>query len=101
MNNYIATCADCSFISEDFNDLMNKTYVFFTRLNNTLDGMYCNWSIPDNLGQIGKDLVNLNASYFKCNLNSKNWYYGTTTITDYKIYLFKRSTTYNLTSCPI
>jgi hypothetical protein len=46
-------------------------------------------------------MVDLNLSYFRNNLESQNWYYGSTTLADYKIYLFKRAVTYNLTSCPI
>jgi hypothetical protein len=45
--------------------------------------------------------VNLNNSFFKNNLNAKNWFYGSTTASDYKIYLFKRASTFNLTNCPL
>jgi len=46
-------------------------------------------------------MVNLNLSFFKNNLKANNWYYGSTTPSDYKIYIFKLSSTYNFTSCPI
>lgn len=45
--------------------------------------------------------VNLNDSYFKSNLQASNWYYGTTTASDFKLSLFKRSMAYNLTNCPL
>ena len=43
----------------------------------------------------------MNSSYFKNNLKAENWYYGSTTASDFKIYMFKRSASYNLTSCPL
>lgn len=46
-------------------------------------------------------MVNLNQSYFKNNLAAQNWFYGSITKSDYKILMFKRSATYNLTNCPI
>lgn len=45
-------------------------------------------------------MVDLNRSYFKNNLAALNWYYGAISKSDYKIKVFKRSVTYNLTSCP-
>jgi hypothetical protein len=42
----------------------------------------------------------LNHSYFKNNLVVLNWYYGSISKSEYKIKAFKRSATYNLTSCP-
>jgi len=45
-------------------------------------------------------LVDVSKSYFKNNLAANNWYYGSTSKSDYKIKMFKRSASFNLTSCP-
>ena len=46
-------------------------------------------------------MVNINDSYFKDNLNAKNWYYGNIDEKKYRFDIFVRSTQYNLTSCPL
>lgn len=99
MINYIATCLKCTFISNDILQIQNLTRNYIVHLNATLDGVYCNPTKYDKQQSTG--MVNLNSSYFKSNLNAKNWFYGSTTVSDYKIYLFKRSATYNLTNCPL
>jgi hypothetical protein len=76
---------------------MTGSYIL--RLNQTLDGQFC--PPPSSLGESALGMVNLNLSFFRSNLAAPNWYYGSTTASDYKIYLFRRSTTYNLTSCPL
>jgi len=90
---------DCSFVSDNFTKIQNLTNAYIDNLNKTLDGKYCN---SDKVKlEKARGIVNLNSSYFKPNLNAKNWYYGSTTASDYKIYIFKRSSSYNLTNCPL
>jgi hypothetical protein len=64
-----------------------------------MDGVYCDQDKVK--GEKARGIVNLNGSYFKNNLKAENWYYGSTTASDYKIYIFKRSSSYNLTNCPL
>jgi len=99
VENYMATCVDCSFVANDTIQIKNLTSTYIHHLNETLDGVYCQNDAVSK--EVAKGMVNLNNSYFKNNLKAKNWYYGSTTASDYKIYLFKRSSTYNLTNCPI
>ena len=99
MVDFLATCLTCQFIANDVYKIRNLTKAYISHLNSTLDGAYCNQNMAS--GQKAVGMVNLNLSYFKSNLNAKNWYYGSTTASDYKIYIFKLSSTYNLTNCPI
>ena len=96
---YLASCLNCSAVAADLRQIQNLTNNYIQHLNATLDGQYCLPSRVSNERATG--IVNLNSSYFKNNLRAKNWYYGSTTASDYKIYLFKRASTYNLTNCPI
>ncbi len=99
MEDYINNSSDFAFIANDVDLCRNKTLTYIQLINETLDGKYC----PGNRAseQKASGLVNLNLSFYKNNLNAKNWYYGTTTASDYKIYLFTQAATYNLTNCPI
>jgi hypothetical protein len=96
---YLSTCIDCAFIANNLLNIQNQTGLYISNLNRTLDGFYCDTSRVNS--ESAKGLVNLNNSYFKCNLQAKNWYFGSTTASDYKMYMFKRSASYNLTSCPL
>ena len=78
--------------------MQNLTNAYHSYINSTLDGKFCSSA---SLNEQPSGFVNLNHSYFKNNLKATNWYYGSTTASDYKIYLFKRSATYNLTDCPL
>jgi hypothetical protein len=95
----VATCAECAFVTADIVRIQNLTNSYIQNLNKTMDGDYC----PQNKtkGEQARGVVNLNGSYFKSNLKADNWYYGSTTASDYKIYMFKRSASYNLTNCPL
>lgn len=93
------TCLNCVFIQNDINQIQNLTKTYIQLINQTLDGKFC--SPMYTLTEKAVGMVNLNASLFKNNLQAKNWYYGSTTVSDYKIYLFKRAATFNLTSCPL
>lgn len=95
---FLSTCADCGDVAEDIQQIQNLTQIYDRYINKTLDGDFCD---QVSLNEQATGVVNLNHSYFKNNLNAKNWYYGTTTASDYKIYIFKRSATYNLTDCPL
>jgi hypothetical protein len=66
-------------------------------VNKTLDGEYCNKTVE----QRAVGLVEVSKSYLKNNLDARNWYYGSTTKSDYKIKIFKKSASFNLTSCPL
>ena len=46
-------------------------------------------------------LTNIANSLLKDNLKATNWVYGNITESQYKQYLFKIATQYNLTSCPL
>ena len=46
-------------------------------------------------------LANIENSLYKDNLKAPNWIYGNITEEQYKQYLFKITTQYNLTSCPL
>jgi hypothetical protein len=93
---YYTTCPDCNFIIPDIEKLLDMTHSYFTLINKTLDGDYCQVNVDEKA--VG--MVDLNQSYFKNNLAVGNWYYGSTTKSDYKVKMFKRSVTYNLTNCP-
>lgn len=67
-------------------------------VNLTLARTYCNNGGENNFA-IG--LINLNTSVFKNNLNTENWYYGDSSPTKYRVYMFNRTIQYNLTDCPI
>lgn len=96
MSWYYSTCNDCFFIIEDIDKLIDMTNVFFTLINKTLDGDYCDQTLKET--PVG--MVDLNRSFFKNNLGAGGWYYGSTTKSDYKVKMFKLSSTYNLTNCP-
>lgn len=96
--NYLPTCVDCKFIEADVNDMVDLTQDYLGFVNDTLDGKFCQ---RPPLQERAVGLVDLSLSLFKSNLQASNWYYGSTTPSDYKIYMFKRASTYNLTTCPI
>jgi len=99
MVDFVLTCSGCDFVRSNINQIQNLTQGYIKILNQTLDGKYCASRSPLLENVVGT--VNLNMSYYKPNLIAKNWYYGSTTASDYKIYLFKRGSTFNLTTCPL
>lgn len=97
MSQWYAKCIDCQFIIADIDKMIDLTRDYFTVINSTLDGDYC----PKKLDEKAMGVVDISKSYAKNNLAADNWFYGSITKSDYKILMFKRSATYNLTSCPI
>jgi hypothetical protein len=98
---YQTKCTDCTFLGQGFDNIniQIKNYILF--LNKTLDGEFCKNKVSNVGSEKPVGMVNINNSYFKNNLKAQNWYYGSTTASDYKLDIFKRSITYNLTNCPI
>jgi hypothetical protein len=73
---------------------------YITIYDHTVEETYCTLerSRVENEKPTGE--VNLDRHYYKSNLLAKNWFYGTTNETAYKLELFKKTTQFNLTSCP-
>ena len=94
----VARCNQCDSFLDETRSLLNKTEDYFGLINATLDGDYCEKGAK---GETATGLINLNHTYYKNNLGAKNWYYGSTTPSDYKILMFKMTTTFNLTTCPL
>lgn len=95
---YYSTCTDCDFIIPDISKMIDDTRTYFTLVNKTLNGDFCPIRV---LNETAQGVVNLNRSYYKPNFKAANWYYGSIAKSDYKILMFKRSSSFNLTNCPI
>ena len=99
MVDYLPGCQGCPGDAvEATYEIQNMTYNYTGYVNQTLNGEFCGES---ELKETPSGLVDINNSYFKNNLRAPNWYYGSTTGSDYKLAMFKKAATFNLTDCPL
>ena len=63
---------------------------------NTLNGVYCH-----NISNYSQNIKKIVNAVYINNLTAYNWYYGSTTQTQYVSFLRKMSTKHKLTPCPL